>query len=98
MTAAALPPDVIETTTTAALEEKAKLKRHFGRFDIFFFLICTIVGLDTLGAVSNYGAQAFVWLVFLSVFFFVPYALLTAELGSAFREEGGSYIWTKLSM
>ncbi|WP_088285592.1 APC family permease [Kineosporia sp. A_224] len=98
MTAAALPPDVIETTTTAALEEKAKLKRHFGRFDIFFFLICTIVGLDTLGAVSNYGAQAFVWLIFLSVFFFVPYALLTAELGSAFREEGGSYIWTKLSM
>jgi amino acid transporter len=98
MTAAALPPDVIETTTAAALEEKAKLRRHFGRFDIFFFLICTIVGLDTLGAVSIYSGQAFVWLIFLSVFFFVPYALLTAELGSAFREEGGSYIWTKLSL
>jgi amino acid transporter len=98
MTAAALPPDVIETTTAAAIEEKAKLKKHFGRFDIFFFLICTIVGLDTLGAVSNYGAQAFVWLIFLSIFFFVPYALLTAELGASFREEGGSYIWTKLSL
>jgi amino acid transporter len=97
VTAAPLP-DVIETTTAAALEEKAKLKKHFGRFDIFFFLICTIVGLDTLGAVSNYGAQAFVWLIFLSVFFFVPYALLTAELGASFREEGGSYIWTKLSL
>ena len=98
MTAAALPPDVIETTTAAALEEKAKLRRHFGRFDIFFFLICTIVGLDTLGAVASYQAQAFVWLLFLAVFFFVPYALLTAELGSAFREEGGSYVWTKLSL
>ena len=96
--AAAPPPDVVETTTTAALEEKAKLHKHFSRFDIFFFLICTIVGLDTLGAVSNYGAQSFVWLIFLSVFFFVPYALLTAELGSAFREEGGSYIWTKLAL
>jgi hypothetical protein len=37
MTAAALPSDVIETVTTAALEEKAKLRQHFGRFDIFFF-------------------------------------------------------------
>ena len=98
MTAAAFPPDVIETTTAAALEEKAKLRRHFGRFDIFFFLICPIVGLDTLGAVASYQAQAFVWLLFLAVFFFVPYALLTAELGSAFREEGGSYVWTKLSL
>ena len=96
--AAALPPDVVETTTSAALEEKAKLHKHFSRFDIFFFLVCTLVGLDTLGAVSNYGAQSFVWLLFLAVFFFVPYALLTSELGSAFREEGGNYIWTKLSL
>ena len=93
-----LEPDLIEHTTAASVEEKAKLQKHFGRFDIFFFLICTLVGLDTLGAVSSYGAQSFVWLVCLAVFFFLPYALLTAELGSAFREEGGSYIWTKLSL
>lgn len=98
MTAAALPLDQVETTTSAAVEEKAKLQKHFGRFDIFFFLICTIVGLDTLGAVSSYGAQAFVWLIFLAVFFFLPYALLVAELGSTFREEGGTYIWAKLSL
>ncbi len=85
-------------TTMAEAEEKAKLRKHFGRFDIFFFLICTIVGLDTLGAVSSYGAQAFVWLVFMSFFFFLPYAMLTAELGSTFREEGGPYVWVKLAM
>jgi len=56
------------------------------------------VGLDTICAVSSYGAQAFVWLVFLGVFFFLPYAALTAELGSAFPEEGGPYVWTKLAM
>jgi glutamate:GABA antiporter len=87
-----------EHTTAAAVEEKAKLRKHFGRFDIFFFLICTIVGLDTLGAVASDGAQAFIWLVFLGVFFFLPYAMLVAELGSTFREEGGSYIWTKLAL
>src|SRR5262249_62323829 len=37
------------------------------------------------------------WLAFLGVFFFVPYALLTAELGSTFHEEGGAYIWVKLA-
>src|SRR3954462_10945989 len=89
--------ELVEHTTVAAVEEKAKLQKHFGRFDIFFFLICTLVGLDTLGAVSNDGAQAFTWLAFLGIFFFLPYALLTAELGSTFHEEGGAYIWTKLA-
>ena len=83
--------------TSAALEEKTKLRRHFGRFDIFFFLICTIVGVDTLGQVAVEGAQGFLWLIFLAIFFFIPYGLLTAELGAAFTEEGGSYIWTRLA-
>ena len=38
-----VPYDVTE----AELVEKAKLQRHFGRFDILFFLICTLVGVDT---------------------------------------------------
>jgi glutamate:GABA antiporter len=90
-------PQLIEHTTAAALEEKAKLKKHFGRFDMFFFLICTLVGLDTLGAVADNGAQAFTWLAVLGLLFFVPYALLTAELGSSFPEEGGPYVWVKLA-
>ena len=97
MEAGAVPSELVDVTTTAALEEKSKLRRHFGRFDILFFLICTIVGLDTLGTVASNGAQAFTWLIFLSVLFFIPYALLTAELGSAFPEEGGCYEWTKLA-
>ena len=89
--------DLIDVTTRAALEEKAKLQKHFGRTDIFFFLICTLVGLDTIGAVAAEGAEGFTWLIFLGLAFFIPYALLTAELGSAFTEEGGSYIWTRLA-
>src|SRR3954468_21340625 len=96
-TEAVRPDEFVEHTTEAALAEKAKLQKHFSRFDIFFFLICTLVGLDTLGAVSNDGAQAFTWLAFLGIFFFVPYALLAAELGSTFHEEGGAYIWVKLA-
>src|SRR3954470_14177361 len=83
--------------TQAALDEKAKLKKHFGRFDMLFFLICTLVGVDTLGAVASNGPEGFTWMIFLALFFFVPYALLTAELGSAFTGEGGCYIWTRLA-
>ena len=83
--------------TLAAEEEKSKLRKHFGRFDMLFFLICTLVGVDTLGAVASNGAEGFTWLIFLAIFFFVPYALLTAELGSAFTGEGGCYIWTRLA-
>src|SRR5919198_1538181 len=83
--------------TLAAEEEKSKLRKHFGRFDMLFFLICTLVGVDTLGAVANQGAEGFTWLIFLAVFFFIPYALLTAELGAAFTGEGGCYVWTRLA-
>ena len=83
--------------TQAALEEKAKLKKHFTQFDIFFFLICAIVGVDTLGQVAAQGPQGFVWLIFLAIFFFVPYGLLVAELGAAFPEEGGPYVWSRMA-
>ncbi len=97
MSAITSPDEFIESTTAMALEEKAKLQKHFTRFDIYFFLICTIVGVDTLGLVAAEGAQGFTWLIFLAVAFFVPYALIVAELGSAFPEEGGSYVWTRLA-
>lgn len=84
-------------TTAAALEEKAKLQKHFGRFDMVFFLICTLVGLDTIGTVAKNGGQGFTWLIFLGIFFFFPYALLISELGTTFPEEGGPYIWSRLA-
>jgi glutamate:GABA antiporter len=101
MSSAAVPGDHValsaDQETLAANEEKSKLKKHFGRFDMLFFLICTLVGVDTLGAVANNGPEGFTWLIFLAIFFFVPYAFLTAELGSAFTGEGGCYVWTRLA-
>jgi amino acid transporter len=97
MAGIALPIDVIDITTSAAVEEKKKLRKHFARFDILFFLICTLVGLDTIGTVAQKGPEGFTWLAVLGLLFFVPYALLTSELGTAFPEEGGPYVWTRLA-
>src|SRR5437868_14612319 len=85
-----------ERTTEQAIAERAKLRKSLRRFDLVFFLVCTIVGLDTLGQVSSHGAQTFTWLLVLAVGFLFPYALLMAELGSAFPQEGGPYEWMKL--
>ncbi len=89
--------DFVDQTTAAALEEKKKLRKHFKRFDIFFFLLCTLISLDTVGAVSANGAQAFTWIMFMAVFLFLPYGLTMAELGTAFPQEGGPYVWTRLA-
>jgi len=97
VTAAAIPRDMFDVTTSDALEEKKKLQKHFARFDILFFLICTLVGLDTIGQVAAKGPEAFTWLIVMAIVFFVPYALLTSELGTTFPEEGGPYIWTRLA-
>jgi amino acid transporter len=64
---------------------------------MLLFLVCAIVGLDTLGQVSGYGAQTFTWVIVLAVVFLFPYALVMSELGSAFTQEGGPYEWMKLA-
>lgn len=38
--------------TSDALTETAHLQKHFGRYDILFFTICTLVGIDTIGTVA----------------------------------------------
>jgi amino acid transporter len=87
----------VEHTTELALHEKSKLIKSLRRFDMLLFLVCAIVGLDTLGQVSSYGAQTFTWVIILAVAFLFPYALVMAELGSAFTQEGGPYEWMKLA-
>ena len=94
MTTADIP---LEHTTELALTEKSKLKKSLRRFDMVFFTLCALVGLDTLGAVASYGPQGFFWLVVMAVTFVVPYMLLMSEVGSSFTEEGGPYEWVKLS-
>jgi amino acid transporter len=90
--------DLRELDITAdAVEETKHLQRNFGRKEILFFTICTLVGVDTIGLLAGLGAQAFTWNIIIAVTFFIPSALLFAELGTAFPQEGGPYIWARLA-
>jgi amino acid transporter len=78
-------------------EQRSRLRRDLRRLDVLFFLICTLVGLDTIGSVAAQGPQGLTWMAILALAFFLPYGLLVAELGSAFPVQGGPYVWTRLA-
>lgn len=75
--------------------QRSRLRRELRRLDTIFFLISAMVVVDTIGAIAIGGAQTFTWLLVLFVFFFVPSALCSAELGAAMPEEGGVYVWVR---
>lgn len=86
-----------EITTEAARVEKKKLRKGLRYFDMIFYIIVATINLSFLGAFAANGAQAFTWLLISAVTFFLPYGLLTAELGSSFPQEGGIYAWCKVA-
>ncbi len=77
--------------------ELSKLRQELGRLDTVLFLISAMVVVDTIAAIAIGGVEAFTWLVVLFVFFFVPSALISAELGAAIPEEGGVYVWVRMA-
>ncbi|MGW3950266.1 APC family permease [Streptomyces sp. NPDC004752] len=88
------PADPAGPGTDTAVQ-KAKLRKHFGRSDIFFFLVCTLVGVDGLGTLATQGGAGFSWMLICVAVFAVPSAMLLAELGAAWTDEGGAYIWVR---
>src|SRR6195952_1154414 len=84
--------------TAYAAEQKQHLVKTLGRFDMVFFTVAVIVGLDLIGQAASNGYEAFTWTIVLVVLFLVPYGLVMAEVGSAFTAEGGPYEWVKLGM
>lgn len=87
---------LLEDAGTAE-DVRGRLRKGFRRFDVFFLLLCSLVGLDTIGSLASAGHEAFTWLLILAVLFFMPYGLIVAELSATFPLEGGQYTWTRLA-
>jgi amino acid transporter len=90
-------PNVDHVVSAEAIAEKAKLQKHFGRSDIFFFLVCTLVGVDGLGTLATSGGAGFTWLLIAVALFAIPTALILSELGAAYTDEGGPYVWVRMA-
>ncbi len=75
---------------------EAKIKhKKVSLFKMVLFTVCGIVVLDTFVAPATIGVSSItIWLL-TAVLFFIPYGLITAELGSTYREDGGIFDWVK---
>ncbi|WP_307804653.1 APC family permease [Streptomyces sp. VRA16 Mangrove soil] len=74
------------------------LQRSLKRFDITAMAIAAVISFDTVGQIATGGGEAATWTAVIALFFLIPYALLFAETGAAFPQEGGPYVWVKLAL
>ncbi len=78
-----------------AMNETHHHKKVLGTRDMVLFSVSAILLLDTLAAGASIGVQSvFLWLL-LGLIFFVPYALICSEMGTAYPEQGGIYAWVR---
>lgn len=69
--------------------------KTLGQKDMVLFTISAILLLDTLAAAASVGVSSIFWWLSLGVIFFVPFALICAEMGCAYPEQGGIYAWIR---
>jgi amino acid transporter len=79
----------------AANEKGIGFKKVFRGLDMTLFTVCAILVMDTLTASAKIGPSSVSWWLITLVFFFIPYGLITAELGTTYPDQGGLYVWVK---
>ncbi len=65
----------------------------FRMFDMVLFSVCAMLLLSQLTVTAAVGPSAIFWTIAIIVLFFIPYSLVTSELGSTYPEAGGIYAW-----
>jgi amino acid transporter len=65
----------------------------FRLFDMVLFSVCAILLLSQLTVTAAIGPTAIFWTLLIIIVFFVPYGLVTSELGSTYPDAGGIYAW-----
>lgn len=77
------------------MTEQIQHKKTLRQRDMVLFTVSAILLLDTLTAAASVGAPSIVWWLLLGLIFFVPFALICAEMGCAYPEQGGIYAWIR---
>ncbi|MFK8021358.1 MAG: APC family permease [Pseudomonadales bacterium] len=77
------------------MSEPAVHQKTLRQRDLVLFTVSAILLLDTLAAGASVGASSIFWWVFLGIVFFIPFAMICAELGCTYPEQGGIYAWIR---
>ncbi|MBQ3352990.1 APC family permease [Candidatus Saccharibacteria bacterium] len=70
-------------------------KRKFRLFSAVLATVCIILVGDAIAPTASIGNSMYVWWIIMLIGFFVPYGLISAELGTQYPSEGGMYTWIK---
>lgn len=74
---------------------KNNKKPKFRLISAVFATVCIILVGDAVAPTASIGNSQYVWWIVMLLGFFVPYALISAELGTQYPSEGGMYTWVK---
>ncbi|WP_298003388.1 MULTISPECIES: APC family permease [Anaerolinea] len=77
------------------IKKSGGFKKTLRRFDMILFTVAAILVVDTLAPAAAIGPSAVSWWIITLIFFFIPYGLITAELGSTYPEQGGIFAWVR---
>ncbi|MGD0220679.1 MAG: APC family permease [Acidimicrobiales bacterium] len=69
--------------------------KTMGIFSMTLFAVSAIITLDTVATSAALGVESITLYVIFAIAFFLPYGLVTGELGSGWPQEGGIYVWVR---
>lgn len=74
------------------MPEKTK---KFRLFDAVLAAVCVVLVVESAAPAAAIGNSQFFWWIFLLIGFFLPYGMISSELGTTYDDEGGIYDWVK---
>lgn len=75
--------------------DSKKSKKTLGVFALTMINVIAIDNLRSLPASANFGFSLVTYYVIATLFFFIPVALISAELATVWPNKGGIYVWVK---
>lgn len=70
-------------------------KKKFRLFDAVLMSVVVIMVVESVAPAAAIGPSQFFWWFFLLILFFIPYGLISSELGTTYAGDGGLYDWVK---
>ncbi|CAH2212109.1 APC family permease [Tepidibacter aestuarii] len=70
-------------------------KKKFRLIDAVMASVCIILVAESAAPAASIGNSQFFWWIVMLVGFFIPYGLISSELGTTYDCEGGLYDWVK---
>lgn len=90
-----LPSEPESAHTASHSANRPSTKKQISMFGIVLIAVSSVLVVDTIAASAIIGPSALVWWLIMFTIFFIPYGLVTAELGTAYPDEGGIVDWTR---